>query len=115
MNTSKFALGCIAFFVSVALASAVFPPPLPTNSPTMTFNVTSYGAIGDGVTTNTTAIQNAINDAAAQTQGGIVEIPAAAGPYLCGPLGISSKVNLQIDSGATLMMLPYLSWPGTSR
>ena len=38
------------------------------------FNVvTQYGAVGDGITNNTTAIQNAINDA--QTAGGVVYFP----------------------------------------
>lgn len=74
-----------------------------------------YGAVGDGVTTNTTAIQNAINAATLGGKtnglsGGTVEIPA--GTYLCGPLTMKNYVNLQIDVGATLQMLPYGSYPG---
>ena len=80
-----------------------------TNSP--------YNALGDGVTTNTTWIQNAINAAAVAgatngLRGGTVEIPA--GVYLSGPLNMSNYVNLQIDAGATLQMLPYGSFPATS-
>jgi hypothetical protein len=85
-------------------------PTLPTIPPG-TFNVTSFGAVGDGVTVNTIAISNAIV-AAGNAGGGTVEIPAAAGAYLCGPLLYRSGVNLQIDSGATLKMLPYGTWPG---
>lgn len=85
-------------------------PPLP-NIPAGNFNVMSYGAVGDGVTTNTTAIQNAIN-AASAAGGGTVEIPA--GTYLSGPLTLLSDINLQVDSGAILRMLPYLVYPGTS-
>jgi len=114
MSTSKFAVCCLIFFGLVGSATAVFPPPLPTNNPASVFNVTSFGAVGDGVSTNTTAIQNAINAAATNSAGGIVEIPAAGSPYLCGPLAMSNKVNLQIDSGATLMMLPFGSWPNSS-
>src|SRR5215470_16589409 len=108
MRLTKFTV-CLTLFGSVGIARAVFPPPLPTNNPASIFNVTNYGAKGDGFSTNTTAIQNAINAAntAAGGQGGIVEIPPAAAPYLCGPLTMKSLVNLQIDSGATLMMLPY--------
>ena len=85
-------------------------PTLPTIPPNL-FNVTSYGAVGDGVTVSTLAISNAIV-AAGNAGGGTVEIPAAAGAYLCGPLLFRSGVNLQIDNGATLKMLPYGTWPG---
>jgi polygalacturonase len=78
-------------------------------------NVTNYGAVGDGVATNTTAIQNAINAAAAGgttngLAGGTVEIPP--GIYLSGPLTLKSSVNLQIDGGAVLRMLPIDKYPG---
>src|SRR5262250_305334 len=114
MGVTKFTVCCLTILGSVGLARAVFPPPLPTNNPASVFNVTNYGAIGDGITNNAAAIQAAIQAATAAPggQGGIVEIPAAAAPYLCGPLTMRSVVNLQIDSGATLMMLPYSSWPG---
>ena len=85
-------------------------PTLPT-IPAGTFNVTNYGAVGDGVTISTIGISNAIV-AASAAGGGTVEIPAAAGAYLCGPLLYRSSVNLQIDGGATLKMLPYGQWPG---
>lgn len=91
--------------------------PLPAINTTNIIVVTNadYGALGDGVFTNTTAIQNAINAAAFGgvtngLSGGTVEIPA--GVFLCGPLTLKNSVNLQIDSGATLKMLPYGSYPG---
>ena len=75
----------------------------------------AYGAVGDGVTTNTTAIQNAIDKAASGgttngAAGGTVEIPP--GIYLSGPLTMASSVNLQIDAGAILRMLPLGMYPG---
>src|SRR5215471_9055311 len=103
MGVTKFTVCCLTILGSVGLARAVFPPPLPTNNPASVFNVTNYGASGDGITNNAAAIQAAT--AAPGGQGGIVEIPPAASPYLCGPLTMRSLVNLQIDSGATLMML----------
>jgi hypothetical protein len=80
-------------------------------------NVTNYGAVGDGVITNTTAIQNAINAAALGgvtngLYGGTVEIPAT-GIYLSGPLTLKNNVNLQIDAGAVLRMLPFGQYPMT--
>jgi hypothetical protein len=83
-------------------------PALPV-IPNQTFVVTNYGAVGDGVATNTTAIQNTIN-AASTAGGGTVEFPA--GTFLCGPLTMKSSVNLQLDSGALLRMLPYDQYPG---
>jgi len=75
----------------------------------------AYGAVGDGVTTNTTAIQAAINQATLGgttngAAGGTVEIPP--GVYLSGPLTLANSVNLQIDAGAILRMLPLGMYPG---
>jgi pectin methylesterase-like acyl-CoA thioesterase len=84
-------------------------PTLPT-IPAAVFNVTSYGAVGNGSTDNTTAIQAAIN-AASAAGGGTVEIPAASQPYESGPLTLKNSINLQVDSGAELQMLPYGTYP----
>ncbi|MGA2443480.1 MAG: glycosyl hydrolase family 28 protein, partial [Tepidisphaeraceae bacterium] len=82
--------------------------PLPT-IPKQVFNITAYGAVASAAD-NTTAIQNCIN-AASAAGGGIVEIPAAAQDWECGPMNLASKIDLQIDSGATLQMLPYGTYP----
>src|ERR1700687_3050828 len=86
-------------------------PPLPVIPPG-TFNVTDYGAVGDGTTDNTIAIQSTIN-AARSAGGGTVEVPAADQPYESGPLSLYSNINLQIDSGATLQALPFDISPGS--
>ena len=70
-------------------------PTLPSGIPTTVFNVTSYGAVGNGVANNTTAIQDAIN-AAEAAGGGIVEIPAASKPYLSNALTID-KDKIELD------------------
>ncbi|HVM59945.1 MAG TPA: glycosyl hydrolase family 28 protein [Verrucomicrobiae bacterium] len=87
-------------------------PPLPV-IPTNNVNVTNYNAVGDGTTDNSGSIQNAIN-AVAALGGGTVEIPSGGSlsTYLSGPITLASSVNLQIDSGAMLQMLPKTSWPG---
>jgi len=96
------------------LALAITPWTLLVNT-NYIVNATNYGAVGDGVTTNTAAIQNAINAAAMGgttngSAGGTVEIPP--GIYLSGPLNLSNSINLQIDAGAILRMLPLGMYPG---
>jgi polygalacturonase len=88
-------------------------PQLPV-IPATNFLVTSYGAVGDGVTDNSGSIQNTIN-AAAAAGGGTVEIPSdgTLSTYESGPIVLSNSVNLQVDAGATLQMLPEPRWPGS--
>jgi polygalacturonase len=90
-----------------AVVSHVSPglPRIPNRS----FSVTNYGAVGDAATTNTKQIQNAI-DAAAAAGGGVVTV--SRGVYLCGPLHLSSNINLHLDVGATLKLLPIDKYPG---
>ncbi|MGC4071158.1 MAG: glycosyl hydrolase family 28 protein [Nibricoccus sp.] len=71
-----------------------------------------FGAVADGVTDNAKAIQSAIR-AASKAGGGTVQIPAAEKAYASGPLKLESGVELRIDPGATLAMLPYKVYPGT--
>jgi hypothetical protein len=72
-----------------------------------TFDVTAYGAIGDGATPDTASIQGAIN-AASAAGGGVVLIPVSGtGTYLSDNLTLASDVDLSIAAGATLEMLPY--------
>jgi hypothetical protein len=112
MSAFKTFAGCsLALFLPVVTHGAPTLPVIPTAG----FKVTAFGAVGDGTTDNTTAIQNAIR--AAQTAGGgTVELTAAAAPYLCGPITVGNNINLQIDLGATLQMLPFgagTNAPGT--
>ena len=81
-------------------------PALPA-LPSIVYNIQKYGAIGDGVTTNTEAIQAAI-DAASAAGGGVVEVPI--GVYLSGPLLMASRINLSV--GGTLRILPLDKYPG---
>jgi polygalacturonase len=85
------------------------------NIPTNQYNVTDHGAVGDGVANNAAAIQATINVAAA-AGGGTVLIPAAGSlsTYLSGPITLANNMNLEIDSGAMLQMLPRSNWPGTT-
>ncbi len=76
-----------------------------------TFNVTTYGAVGDGKTDNTTAIQAALT-AAGAAGGGTVTVPS--GTFLCGPIVISSGTRLELSAGAVLQMLPMASYPSAT-
>jgi polygalacturonase len=84
--------------------------PLPTIG-TGAFNVTTYGAVGDGKTDNTTAIQAALT-AAANAGGGTVTVPS--GTFLSGPIVIGSGTRLDLASGAVLQMLPMASYPSAT-
>jgi polygalacturonase len=90
-------------------ASVSATPALPNINTGNTVNVSDapYSAVGDGVITNTEAIQKAIDAVAAN--GGVVEIPA--GVFLCGPVAMKSGVAMQLDRGAILRMLPYDRYP----
>ncbi|MGC9670448.1 glycoside hydrolase family 28 protein [Planosporangium sp. 12N6] len=66
--------------------------------PAVTFDVTAYGAKGDGSTDNTAAFKRAI-DACNAAGGGTVRVPG--GTYLTGAIHLKSNVNLRLD-GATL-------------
>jgi polygalacturonase len=64
------------------------------------FNILDYGALGDGQTLDTRAIQDAI-EACGQKGGGTVYIPA--GDYITGAVFLRSNVTLYLDAGATLV------------
>ncbi|MNK00866.1 Exo-poly-alpha-D-galacturonosidase precursor [compost metagenome] len=65
-----------------------------------TFNVTKYGAVNDGKTLNTKAIQQAIDDCAAKGGGVVIFSP---GKYLTGSVFIKKGVNFRIDKGVELL------------
>ncbi|HVS94366.1 MAG TPA: glycoside hydrolase family 28 protein [Mucilaginibacter sp.] len=64
------------------------------------FNVKSFGAKGDGQTSDTRAINRAI-DSAAANGGGRVYFPA--GDYLSGSIHLRSNISLYLEQGATLI------------
>jgi polygalacturonase len=84
-----------------AAEPATQPDIAPPQIPDHTFNITDYGATGDGTTVNTDAIQKAI-DTCSQAGGGTVLVPA--GKFLTGPLKLASNMNFKVDDGATLLL-----------
>lgn len=68
-----------------------------------TFNITSYGAVSDGITLNTDAINKAIN-ACAKNGGGTVVIPQ--GVWATGPIVLHSNIELHAVRGALISFTP---------
>ena len=64
------------------------------------FNVCKYGAVGDGKTLNTKAIQNTI-DECARSGGGTVYFPA--GEFVCSTLFLRDNVSVRIDKEARVL------------
>jgi polygalacturonase len=101
--TNRFPNGVTAVVAGLIFTCALRVPaqsiPLPT-IPHATFNVTNYGAVGDGKTMNTSAIQKTIDTASAG--GGTVLIPA--GKFLTGPFTLASSINLHLVKNATILI-----------
>ena len=68
-------------------------------------SVKDCGAVGDGVTFDTKAIQTAIDSLASQG-GGTVNVPA--GLYLTGSIWLRDNINLHLEAGAVIKGSPYL-------
>jgi len=69
------------------------------------YEITEFGAVGDGETVNTEAIQAAI-DAAYEAGGGTVVIPN--GKFVSGTVFLKDNVTLRVTAGATLFGSPNL-------
>jgi polygalacturonase len=67
-------------------------------------DVRAFGAVGNGTTKDTAAIQKAIDVCAADKYGGIVMMKG--GTFLSGPIVLKSNVTLRIVEGATLLGSP---------
>jgi polygalacturonase len=97
-----------------AILGRIRPPVFPERN----FDISKYGAVGDGVTDCTGALQQAIG-ACSQAGGGRVAVPS--GDFLTGAIHLKSNVNLHISEGATLRFSPdprlylpavYTRWEG---
>src|SRR5690349_17153131 len=101
MNKRFKAVAVIGFLIhSLSIAAQTRLPVIQqTSFRKDSFYITKFGAIADGFTLNTKAIDAAI-DACAKKGGGIVVIPA--GLWMTGPLVLKSNVNLHLQKGALL-------------
>lgn len=80
------------------------PPPAAPAAQTV-FNIVDFGAVGDGKTKNTAAIQKAL-DACAVAGGGTVLVPP--GYYITGSLQLKSRTTLRFEFRAFLVGSPDL-------
>lgn len=93
-----------AFMLQSSFAQAFVNPlpkvPLPVFKMD-TVNIKTLGAIADGISLNTEAINNAINTVSKKIGGGVVLVPQ--GLWLTGPIELKSNVNLSIAKNAILL------------
>jgi polygalacturonase len=87
INTKSLILTCLLTGSAFSLSAA-------------DLNIIQYGAVGDGQTLNTRAIQATI-DACSKSGGGKVIFPA--GKFLSGTIVLKDNVNLQLQKGAVLL------------
>lgn len=97
-----------------AILQRIKPPAFPGRQ----FDITKYGALGNGKTDCTGALRRAIA-ACSQAGGGRVVVPE--GVFYTGPINLRSNVNLHVAAGATLrfsrdprayLPLVYTRWEG---
>jgi polygalacturonase len=69
----------------------------------LVYSVRNYGAVGDGKTLDSPAINRAI-EACAQAGGGTVYL--TAGTYLSGSIRLKNNIHLFIDAGAVILAAP---------
>ncbi len=93
-------LGVLGAMLLAATARPALAIPLPM-VPARAFDVTRYGAVGNGTTVNTRPIQAAIA-ACTAAGGGTVTVPA--GTFVSGPLTLASNLDLHLSAGATLRL-----------
>ncbi|HWA28049.1 MAG TPA: glycosyl hydrolase family 28 protein [Lacunisphaera sp.] len=95
------AFGAVLLLFSFQASGMASQALVPTSSPEIrVFPITAYGAVADGVTLNTDAIQKAI-DVAAAAGGGVVRMPP--GTFLSGSIFLKAGVQLCLDEGAILL------------
>jgi polygalacturonase len=96
-------LNCLVALASLSVLLASCDANVSEGSAPVVCNPLTFGAVGDGKTDNTVAIQRAVDECAAQG-GGITELSMEDknAVYVTGPFTLKSHVYLYVDEGVTL-------------
>lgn len=97
---SSLVLLLLATFTAAAQWNKKLPVVISPKFKKDTVSIVKFGAVPDGNTLNTKAINNAI-ETLAKRGGGVVLVPA--GLWLTGPIELKSNINLHIAASATLL------------
>ena len=105
---------------ALLLAAAFLTSCVSGDRPPARYVISEHGAVGDGATVNTRAIQGAI-DACAAGGGGVIVVPK--GVFVSGALFFKQGVNLELDKDGVLKSTTamadfppvYTSWEGVER
>ncbi len=99
-DTNVFSLYGLAPETEYTITSDSSDTPLvfTTRSETAVINVRDFGAVGDGTTDDSTAIQTAVN---CLPKGARLYFPG--GTYLTAPICLKSHITLELSEGATLL------------
>ncbi len=95
--------GPAIFFLVVLVFSPFFLTGQEKTQTVQVFNVMDYGAVGDGKTLDTKAIQKAIDEATKTGNGARVLIPAGH-KYLIGTLVLKSGIDFHLQGDAELLV-----------
>lgn len=108
MSAQKLALSAVLLLLVLFARANAAPPPSTLTVPDIPkpripdrkASIMDFGAVADGKTSNTKAINDAIAKIA-QDGGGKVVVPA--GTYLTGPIKLASNLEFHLEEGATLL------------
>ncbi|CAA6664624.1 unnamed protein product [Spirodela intermedia] len=78
------------------------PKPAPLLRP-RAFNLTDFGAVGDGVTLNTVAFEKAVAAISRLRRSGGGQLNVPAGVWLTGPFNLTSHMTLFLEEGAVIL------------
>ena len=92
--------------LSVNQPNADSPTGVENTEQTRVLSIVDYGAVADGVTLNTDAIQATI-DEVSSLGGGTVLVPS--GVYLTGSIWLKDNVNLHLEAGAVIKGSPDIN------
>jgi polygalacturonase len=96
MKSKLILIAALTLSTAAALAESYATPAKRTKQ----YLITQFGAVADGKTVNTKAIQAAIDKCASNRKGGVVVVPA--GTFLSGAIFLKQGVNLLVEKDGVL-------------